>query len=152
MSCRQCPPHGQWYCDPCADLAAREGLTVPRDPMSTRLRNALGLQRAPLTLAPESAEASLQNAVHKLCHDLGILYWHALKSQGSTPGMPDCLILHPDIPGPLYAWELKREGEEPKPAQRRWLDALRRATGIHAATYGPADFPTMVEILTRRSP
>jgi hypothetical protein len=151
-SCRDCPRHGQWYCDVCADLAASQGIIVDRDPMGTRLRQALGLQRVPLTLAPDVAEGTLQGAVHKLCHDLGLLYYHAVKSKLSTPGLPDCLILRPDIPGPLYTWELKREGEEPKPAQRRWLDAFARATSIQTGVYYPADLPAITALLTRRSP
>jgi hypothetical protein len=101
-------------------------------------------------LAPEAPEADLQGRIHQLCTHLGLLYYHAVKSRLSTPGLPDCLIVHPDG-GPLYAWELKRTGAQPSPAQRRWLDALARATRIETGRYAPADWPHLQAVLTRRT-
>ena len=104
-------------------------------------------------LRQDTSEADLQGRLQKLCTDLGFLYWHVVgkAAKTSTAGLPDALILHPDAPSPvLYAWELKREGEQPSPAQRRWLEALARVQQIETATYYPHDWPTMVDRLTIR--
>jgi hypothetical protein len=138
MACPTCPAHGQWYCEHCAALAARAGISLPR-----------AHRREPLSLPPAVDEKTLQGAVHTLCHDLHLIYYHAVKSQLSTPGLPDCLICHPDLPGPLFAWELKRAGAHPTPAQRRWLEALARVTHVETGVYGPEDWPTITRLLTQ---
>jgi hypothetical protein len=100
-------------------------------------------------LPADAAEADLQGRLHQLCTQLGYLYFHTTQPKRSTAGLPDALILHPDG-GPLYCWELKRTGEHPSPAQRRWLDALAQATGIASATYWPNDWERIVAQLLRR--
>jgi hypothetical protein len=94
-------------------------------------------------------EKSLQEEVRLLCHHLGYLYYHTLKSKGSTAGLPDCLIVPPGSTT-LYAWELKRTGAQPSPAQRRWLEALAQVRSVHTGTFVPADWPQIVELLTRK--
>jgi len=102
-------------------------------------------------LAPEAPEAELQGRIHHLCTHLGLLYYHATKPKGSTPGWPDCVIVFPDG-GPLYAWELKRAGAHPSPAQRRWREAMDRVTHIATGLYTPADWPHLQALLTQRHP
>jgi hypothetical protein len=102
-------------------------------------------------LPATAPEKSLQNEVQRLCTHLGHLYYHTLKSKGSTAGLPDCLIL-PAGSATLYALELKQTGHHPSPAQRRWLDALAHVTRIETGTYYPADWSTIVALLTRQSP
>lgn len=146
MSCHQCPPHGQWYCERCADYAARAGLLLPREPTMKRLA---------LHLDADAPEGDLQGKIQQLCKQVKALYWHALKSQGSTAGMPDCLIVAPEDNATndgltLHVWELKHESEQPSPAQKRWLAALAKVTRIDVATYYPKDWPIIVEKLLRK--
>jgi hypothetical protein len=37
-------------------------------------------------------EKQLQEAVRKMCADLGLFYFHVLNSKGCEPGWPDCTI------------------------------------------------------------
>jgi hypothetical protein len=108
------------------------------------------LQGALVQPLPSAApEKDLQSEVQTLCTHLGYLHYHTLKSKGSTAGFPDSLIVRPEG-GTLWALELKRTGQHPSPAQRRWLEALAQVTRVHAATYSPAEWPRIVELLTRQ--
>lgn len=100
------------------------------------------------TVLPATApEKDLQEQVRQLCKQWDILYHHTWKSQHSTPGFPDCAIVHGEA---LYLWELKREGKEPSPAQRRWLEAFAKVTRVESGTYWPKDWPHLVALLTRK--
>lgn len=112
-----------------------------------------GAQSQPQTprfipLDAEAAEDALEERIRQLCAVTGHLYYHTRKSKGSTPGWPDDAIVHP-TGGALYLWENKRTGETPSPAQRRWLDALRRVTHVEVATMYPADWGRITTLLTR---
>jgi hypothetical protein len=102
-----------------------------------------------LTLAPEAPEDALRGRLQSLCATTGWLYYHALKSKGSTPGWPDVALVHPDG-GPLYLWELKREDEQVSGAQQRWLDALAKVTRVEVAVMRPRDWTMIQETLARR--
>jgi hypothetical protein len=126
-----------------AMLARGEARVIGETPTPTR--------RPPLTLSPEAPEGTFQNHLYSLARDLGYLYYHPHNSRQSTPGWPDTAIVHPEGSA-LFLWELKSEDGEPSPAQRRWLEALRKATTIHSGTYWPRDWHTMQELLVRRTP
>jgi hypothetical protein len=102
-----------------------------------------------LTLPDDAPEDALRSRIQALCKVTGHLYWHAKKSQQSTPGFPDDVIVHPDG-GPFFLWELKRSGEEPRPAQRQWLDAARNASHLETGVYRPCDWARIYTLLTRR--
>jgi hypothetical protein len=102
-----------------------------------------------LALAPDAPEDALRSRIQALCKMTGHLYYHALKSQGSTPGFPDDVILHPSG-GPLSLMELKRDTGAVSPAQQQWLEALGNVTHIHTAVYRPCDWETIYTWLTRR--
>lgn len=101
-----------------------------------------------LALEAEAPEDALRSRIQALCQVTGHLYYHAKKSQGSTPGWPDLTLVHP-AGGPVLFWELKRADQEPTPAQRQWLEALRNATGLACAVYQPCDWEHIYTVLTR---
>jgi hypothetical protein len=78
---------------------------------------------------------SLNAHVRRLMKDLGLMGYHTLRSLGSEPGYPDWTICGPQ--GVLFR-ELKRQGKNPTPAQRQWLDALA-ATGQDVGVWRPED-------------
>ena len=45
--------------------------------------------------------------------------WRRQVSEGASRGFPDYLIIPRDVN--VLAWELKKPGEKPTPAQRGWL-------------------------------
>ena len=99
-------------------------------------------------------EEEVQGLVQQLCTDLGLLYFHLVgkAAKTSSPGLPDALILDPEALAPtLFTLELKRTGEQPSPAQRRWLEAFARVQRVHAGTYYPKDWELIQQLLTRRA-
>src|SRR5215475_1080786 len=113
-TCSRFTPH---YCSQCQALAARAGLLLPQAPGAT----------APT----EGSEASLETTLRTYLSHTGYLAYHTHNSKRSAPGFPDWAIIHPDG-GPLFLWELKSQsqGAQPSPAQRRWLEALAKATTV----------------------
>lgn len=104
-------------------------------------------------LPAHAPEGALQGRLQQLCGQLGYLFYHAYKSQKSTPGLPDCLVIVPDDRpenNVLYAWELKAQGEHPSPAQRRWLEAFAKVRRVETGVYYPKDWPQLVELLRRQ--
>jgi hypothetical protein len=102
-----------------------------------------------MPLAADAPEDLLRSRTQALCKATDHLYYHARKSQGSTPGWPDAAICHRDG-GPLYLWEWKRATEQPSGDQQRWLAALARVTSVEVAVYTPAHWPLIQQFLTRR--
>lgn len=93
-------------------------------------------------------ERQLQAAIEALCRQLGLMYYHTHRSQHSPPGWPDIVIVAPGR-GALV-WELKREGQQPTPAQQIWLAALE-SVGWSTAVIRPSDLldGTVVTALQR---
>lgn len=70
-------------------------------------------------------ERELQAQVIELAKLLGWMVYHTYDSRKSEPGYPDLTMAHADTGAVIWA-ELKREGQLPTAAQRRWLMALGR--------------------------
>ena len=138
-----CPPHGKWYCDWCADAAARQvggGLILPR-------RNA----PRPAVMTEELSEDAFRDKhLRPYALDLGWLHYHTRKSKGSSPGFPDEVFVHP-AGGPLYLWELKTDEQSSQPSsfQRQWLDALAKVTHVHTGVYRPQNLAELRALLQR---
>ena len=137
-----CRPGSPYLCPWCTALAHRAGVTLapvltPRQVLEVRVQD-------------EAPEGVLQGRIRELALETGHLFYHTYSSKRSDPGWVDIAICHPDRPGPLFLWELKSRNGEMSPAQRRWLDALNKVTRVEAACYRPADWPLIVESLTRR--
>jgi hypothetical protein len=122
------------------DYMARHGLAL--DPTLTLRSPASGM-------APESPEGILQGRLQQFATAAGWLFFHPHDSRKSTPGWPDVALCHPEG-GPLFLWELKSASGQASPAQRRWLDALSKATRIETGLYRPADWPTLQALLVKR--
>ena len=137
-----CPPHGKWYCDWCADAAARQvggGVILPRRDAPRRV-----------TLPPEATEEQLRAKLKDYAHPRGWLHYHTRKSQGSSPGFPDDCLVHPSG-GALILVELKTDDQSSQPSafQRRWLDALAKVTHLETGVYRPQDWPRLERLLQR---
>jgi len=141
MGCTQCDHAGRWYCDVCADRGASVGLTLPRQPGRVLLPSGV--------LPQDATEEALRTHLRPLAQQLGYLHYHTRNSRKSEAGWPDDALVHAQRPGPLFLWELKRVGESPSPAQRRWLEALERVTAVHVGVYTPADWTDMQRLLIR---
>jgi hypothetical protein len=89
-------------------------------------------------LARAMSEAELQESVRRLCEGLGLLYYHTHDARRSPEGFPDCVIGSPRG-GRIIVRELKRERQNPTPAQQKWLNALGSAHGISAGVWRPRD-------------
>lgn len=95
-------------------------------------------------------EAELQAQVVEVATMLDYLSYHTYDSRRSGEGFPD-LVLVQLRTGALLFVELKRDGENPTPKQRRWLAALGRR---HAAVvWRPADLRdgTVARVLQRHA-
>jgi len=127
------------YCPQCQALAARAGIILAE---AASAAVAEGPQ--------EGSEASLETTLRTYLAHAGYLAYHTHLSKRSAPGFPDWAIIHPDG-GPLFLWELKSQNQsaQASPAQRRWLDALAKATRIETGLYRPPDWPNMQRMLER---
>jgi len=79
-------------------------------------------------------EANLQKAVTDLCKLYGLQWHHQRYSIGSKSGWPDLAICGRT----MILRELKRESNEPTPAQLQWGMVLKRA-GQDWAVWKPSD-------------
>jgi hypothetical protein len=86
-------------------------------------------------VAKAMREAELSEQVRQMCKTLGLLAYHTHTSKFSAAGWPDWVILGPRR---LILRELKRETEDPSPAQTAWLNGLLRA-GYDADVWRPSD-------------
>lgn len=136
MSHCTCPKSGQFYCAWCIQRAHMANFTLP----------------AQRTTPPEESEARFQERLRQMADTYGYLFYHPYDSTKSTPGWPDVALVHPHG-SPLFLWELKRQSQQarPSPSQRRWLDALQRATSIHTAVFRPSDWQTMLRLLAQHA-
>src|SRR5258707_11901677 len=86
------------------------------------------------------SEAEVDSGVRRIRGDRKkrgrpVLAYHPWSSKHSAGGFPDGGL---GGPGGVAWRELKRAGEEPRPDQREWLDALT-AAGMSAGVWYPAD-------------
>lgn len=93
------------------------------------------LTAAQAAIAKAMKERDLEQSVANMCRDLRLLRYHTHRSQHSPAGFPDDVIVGPG--GMLYR-ELKREGENPSPAQEKWLLALADH-GCDVGVWRPTD-------------
>jgi len=102
------------------------------------------------TAPTEGSEAALETTLRTYLASAGYLAYHTHNSKRSAPGFPDWAVIHPDG-GPLFLWELKSQSQsaQPSPAQRRWLEALSKATTVETGLYRPSDWPRMQRLLER---
>ncbi len=118
-----------------------------------------GAARSPTPLTPEvplggtegpadEPEGVLLGKIRRCALENGFLFYHTYDSRGSDVGYLDCTLTKPGHP--LFIWELKDRRRKPTMEQLRWLAFLPQATGVEAALYRPADWPT-IEALLRRS-
>lgn len=87
-------------------------------------------------VAKAMPEAELEENIRQLCKHLRLLRYHTHLSKHSPAGFPDDVYVGPG--GVAYA-ELKREGEDPTPAQQEWIDALRQH-GHTVYVWRPSDW------------
>ncbi len=99
--------------------------------------------------AEDEPEGVLMGKVRRCALENGFLFYHTFDSRGSDVGYLDCTLAKPGHP--LYIWELKDRRRKPTMEQLEWLAFLPQATGVEAALYRPADWPTMEALLRRRS-
>lgn len=93
----------------------------------------------------EPAEKEYQATVVEYARLRGWLVYHPFDSRHSEAGFPDLTMAK----GPrVICAELKRDSEEPTPAQRAWLAALA-AGGIETYVWKPSTWDEIVEVLSR---
>jgi hypothetical protein len=91
------------------------------------------------------AERALQELVRQACGVNGWLYYHTHRSQHSPAGFPDTMVIQGER---LVAAELKREGQEPTPAHRQWLEAFQQVQVIETYVWRPSDLAQVLEVLS----
>lgn len=96
-------------------------------------------------MAPEfTSEADFQAKVVAKAKELGWAVYHTYDSRRSEPGFLDLTLCRP--PRVEYM-ELKSEKGKVTPAQKRWLNLLRKCDGVHADAYWPKDWQKILEVL-----
>jgi hypothetical protein len=93
-------------------------------------------------------EAGFQDAILEAAQYAGWkLRYHTLIAIGSEAGFPDLVLIRP--PRIVFA-ELKREGENLKPAQANWMEALwQLGAPIEGYVWRPSDWPAIERVLAR---
>lgn len=84
--------------------------------------------------AAAMTEAQLQEAVRRMCADLGLFHFHVLNSKGCEPGWPDSVVIGRRV---LYR-ELKSEFGRPTAEQTR-VGYLLKAAGASWRIWRPSD-------------
>lgn len=88
--------------------------------------------------------------------DRSFSVYHVPDMRRTTAGLPDILFWHPDQPGRLYAWELKRESGRVRPEQVVAIAHLATVPGIDARIVRPSDWEALrnalLEPLTADAP
>lgn len=96
---------------------------------------------------PPLSEARWQSQVIALAAYLGWRVYHTHDSRRSAAGYPDLTMVHPRKRRLVMA-ELKKDGEEPTPEQRLWIEDLR-AAGVEVWVWRPADIEDVKRTLLR---
>lgn len=99
----------------------------------------------------QEPEAEFQASVIKLAHLQGWIEYHDYDSRRSTAGFPDLTLLRVtgDRAELLFA-ELKRVGETPTAAQRRWLGGLQLVDSLGIYLWDRRDWDEIERALARR--
>jgi len=88
-------------------------------------------------------EVSFQADVDDRAEKLGWIHYHTHNSRGSDKGFPDLCAVRGNRT--IFA-ELKREGENPTPKQKMWLEALEKA-GQEVYLWRPSDWSEIEKVL-----
>jgi Holliday junction resolvase len=89
-------------------------------------------------------ERELQELMRKTATLQGWHYFHVWNSRHSPSGFPDVVAIRQER---LIAAELKRAGQDPTPAQTRWLEAFRQVQVIETYVWRPRDLDHVLEVL-----
>lgn len=74
--------------------------------------------------------------------------WTVPRMHMTAAGLPDVIAYHPNVPGLVLCWELKREvNSRTSPAQRRAMAHLSTVTGIDARIVRPSTWPLLLRAL-----
>lgn len=93
----------------------------------------------------EPSEKEYQDAVVEYARLRGWLVFHPFDSRHSEAGYPDLTLAKGER---LIFAEMKRDGENPTPAQRKWLAALEEA-GAETYVWKPSNWNETMEVLSR---
>lgn len=88
-------------------------------------------------IASTMTEKVLQRRVGELARAFGWRVFHVTWSPGTTPGWPDCVLIHPERQLIKYR-ELKTAKGVASAAQKSWLEDLTRA-GADAGVWRTTD-------------
>jgi hypothetical protein len=115
------------------------------------------------TVEPVSGSDVLLDALSEREFQASVV--EALKSRGwvvfsvpdmrrTTAGLPDLIFYHPNVPGLLLCWELKRSDGRPTRKQRARLAHLGTVPGVDARLVRPRTWPALRDVIddTSRSP
>jgi hypothetical protein len=90
------------------------------------------------------SEAQFQRIVRAALESRGWVVWVVPNMKLTTAGLPDLIFWHPDRPGVLHAWELKRERDyRVTPKQRAALAHLETVPGIDARLVRPSQWEAL---------
>lgn len=70
--------------------------------------------------------------------------YHTWNSKRSASGFPDLIMARDGI---IIFAELKREGEDPTPAQREWLEELAKCEHVKVFIWKPSIWDEIVKVL-----
>jgi len=89
-------------------------------------------------------EKAWSQTVYDVARLLGWRAYRVLNSRGSTPGVPDLMLLRGHR---LVFAELKTERGKPTTAQREWLAELGAVDGVESYLWRPSDWDDVTEVL-----
>lgn len=89
-------------------------------------------------------EGKFQAAVIAKAKECGWTVYHTYDSRRSEDGWLDLAICRPPR---LLFWELKSEKGKLTPAQKKWLNLLRKCDGVEADAFWPKDWERIVKLL-----
>lgn len=89
------------------------------------------------------SERVLQAHIRGFLQERGFVVVVVPDMRKTVAGWPDLCFWHPDRPGRLYCWELKREGRYPTARQRAALEHLATVPGVDARIVRPSNWPIL---------
>lgn len=96
----------------------------------------------------DEQERDFQARVIRAARALGYRPYHTKDARLSQKGWFDLVLARAG--DKLILAELKRAGEKQTEAQRDWYEDLQRITQVHTYIWRPADWDTILQILTRK--
>jgi len=96
------------------------------------------------TLDIAVSERDFRGAVVELANLLGWRHYHALRSEGSSPGFPDLVLVRD---GRVVFAAIKSEQGRLTHPQRLWLMALRQCRGVEVYEWRPSSWPQIERVL-----